>query len=117
MTNPISTVWIVAPIVAVFAIEPAAAAQTGVASWYRPSSGMKTANGEKFNAKEKTCAHRSVDFGAHVKVTDLKTGRSIVCRVNDRGPFERGRIVDLNPASAHALGIEGTARVRIEKIR
>lgn len=117
MTNPISTACVVASIWAALAIDPAAGAETGVASWYQSKSGEKTASGEIVTSRKMTCADRSVDFGAYVKVTDLKTGRFIVCRVNDRGPFARGRIVDLNPASAHALGMEGTARVRIEKLR
>jgi rare lipoprotein A len=117
MTTAISTACVVASIWAALAIDPAAAAQTGVASWYRSKSGAKTASGEIVTSRKMTCAHRSVDFGAYVKVTDLKTGRFIVCRVNDRGPFARGRIVDLNPPSAHALGMEGTAHVRIEKLR
>lgn len=104
---------IVATLCVVTVGTPVCAAELGVASWY--SSGSRTANGERFPSKEMTCAHKTARFGTHLKVTDLKTGRSIVCRCNDRGPFVRGRLVDLNPASAHALGMSGLARVRVEE--
>ena len=90
-----------------------ATAETGIASWYGRESGHRTANGEPFPTAERTCAHRSVHFGTKLRVTDISTGRSIVCRVNDRGPFVAGRVIDLNPASARALGMTGTARVRL----
>ncbi len=94
--------------------------QTGGASWYGPGfHGRKTASGERFSQDAKTCAHRTLPFGTRVRVTDLKTGRSIVCRVNDRGPFTGGRIIDLSRGSAAALGIlnRGVARVRVEVVR
>ncbi|MFC2248720.1 septal ring lytic transglycosylase RlpA family protein [Labrys portucalensis] len=98
---------------AVVATDPAFGGQTGIASWYGRESGRRTANGERFPSPERTCAHRTARFGSHLKVTVLATGRSVVCRVNDRGPFIRGRIVDLNPASARAVGLSGLSRVTI----
>ncbi|MGO4337884.1 septal ring lytic transglycosylase RlpA family protein [Labrys sp. KB_33_2] len=99
---------------AVVSIDPAYGGQTGIASWYGRESGRRTANGESFPTSEKTCAHRTARFGSHLRVTVLATGRSVVCRVNDRGPHIRGRIVDLNPASARAVGLSGLARVKVE---
>jgi rare lipoprotein A len=89
-------------------------AQTGKASWY--SSGYRTANGERFRPDAVTCAHRSYPFGTSLRITDLSTGRSISCRVTDRGPFVRGRIVDLSRGAARLLNIvsRGTAPVHIE---
>ena len=74
-----------------------------------------TASGERCNPNALTAAHRSLPFGTRVKVENLKTGRSIVVRINDRGPFVRGRIIDLTKAAARRLGIIGTgvARVRV----
>jgi len=89
-------------------------AQEGYASYY--ISGRFTASGERYNPMATTCAHRTWPFGKIVSVTHLGTGKTITCRVNDRGPFIRGRIIDLSRAGAIALGIigSGTARVRIE---
>ncbi|MGJ4855489.1 septal ring lytic transglycosylase RlpA family protein [Labrys sp. La1] len=99
---------------ATVAIDPAFGAETGVASWYGRESGRRTANGERFPTSETTCAHRTARFGTRLKVTVLSTSRSVICRVNDRGPFIRGRIVDLNPASAKGLGMSGLVKVRID---
>lgn len=93
-----------------------ALAETGMASYYGPGfHGKRTASGERFNQNANTCAHRRKAFGTYLTVTDTKTGRSIVCRVTDRGPFVRGRIIDLSVASAKALGIyqAGLARVTV----
>lgn len=88
--------------------------QAGVASWYGPGfHGRRTASGEIFNQNAMTAAHRSLPFGTKVKVVDERTGRSVVVRINDRGPFKRGRVIDLSKASAAALGIGGLGRVRI----
>ncbi|MDZ5448971.1 septal ring lytic transglycosylase RlpA family protein [Labrys sp. ZIDIC5] len=99
------------------AIDPAFGGQTGIASWYGRESGRRTANGERFPTSERTCAHRSARFGSHLRVTVLATAHSVVCRVNDRGPFIRGRIVDLSPAAARAIGMSGLAVVRIEHLK
>jgi rare lipoprotein A len=90
--------------------------RTGVASWYgRRFHGRRTANGERYNMHAMTAAHPTLPLSAFVHVTNLDNGRSIVVRINDRGPFARGRIIDLSRAGARALGFEerGTARVRV----
>lgn len=95
-----------------------AAAETGIASWYGPGfCGHRTASGERFNCGAMTAAHKRLAFGSRVRVTDLHSGRSIVVRINDRGPFVRGRIIDLSPAARHALRMGGTARVSIQPLR
>jgi rare lipoprotein A len=86
------------------ALPIAALAQSGVASVY---SGQKTANGEYASAGGMTAAHRTLPFGTKVRVTNQHTGRSVVVRINDRGPFVRGRVIDITPAAAHALGMSG----------
>ena|SRR5215469_6453388 len=88
--------------------------QSGVASVYTARSGPKTANGERVRSGALTAAHRTLPFGTRVRVTNIRNGRSVVVRVNDRGPFVRGRIIDLTPAGAHALGFAGTASVTLE---
>jgi rare lipoprotein A len=87
--------------------------QSGIASVY---SGERTANGEFAHAHHMTAAHRSLPFGTLVKVTNNNTGRSIVVRINDRGPFVRGRVIDLTPAAAYALGFSDLAPVTIDVI-
>jgi rare lipoprotein A len=88
--------------------------QSGIASVYSANSGRKTANGERVTLSTLTAAHRTLPFGTKVRVTNVGNGRSVIVRVNDRGPFTRGRIIDLTPAGAHALGFSGVARVTIE---
>ena len=92
------------------ALPIAALAQNGVASVY---SGQKTANGEYASAGGLTAAHRTLPFGTKVRVTNQHTGRSVVVRINDRGPFVRGRVIDITPAAAHALGMSGLAPVTL----
>jgi rare lipoprotein A len=92
------------------ALPIAALAQSGVASVY---SGQKTANGEYASAGGMTAAHRTLPFGTKVRVTNQHTGRSVVVRINDRGPFVRGRVIDITPAAAHALGMSGLAPVTL----
>lgn len=95
------------------------ARQRGRASWYgRRFHGRRTASGERFNASSHTAAHRSLPFGTRVRVTNLRNGRSVVVRINDRGPYSRGRIIDLSRAAAEAIGMlrTGTAPVRVEVI-
>lgn len=89
-------------------------AAQGLASFY--SHGTKTASGERFNARELTAAHRTLPFGTKLRVTDVKSGRSVTVRVNDRGPFVRGRIVDVSHAAAELLGMlgKGIASVRLD---
>ena len=91
--------------------------ETGRASWYgRFFHGRRTANGERYDMHALTAAHRTLPLGSYVRVTNPSTDRSVVVRINDRGPFARGRIIDLSMAAAHALGMQraGTASVKIE---
>lgn len=91
--------------------------ETGIASWYGPNfHGKKTANGEYFNQNELTAAHRTLQLPSLVRVTNLDNGRSLIVRVNDRGPFSKGRIIDLSKRAAELLDfkIKGTAKVRLE---
>lgn len=93
--------------------------ETGVASWYGPNfHGKRTANGEVFNMNELTAAHRTLPMPSVVRVTNLENGRSIKLRVNDRGPFARGRIIDVTRRAAQLLGFarQGTARVRVQVV-
>lgn len=87
----------------------------GLASWYGNESGNRTANGEKFRAKWVTGAHTTLPLPSYVEVTALDTGRTILVRVNDRGPFVRGRILDLSRGAAEELGVRasGPAQVRV----
>jgi rare lipoprotein A len=91
-----------------------AMAQSGIASVYA-YSGEKTASGEKAHPGGLTAAHRTLPFGTKVKVTNKRNGRSVMVRINDRGPFVRGRIIDLTPAAARALGFNGLAPVEVTK--
>jgi rare lipoprotein A len=84
--------------------------QSGVASVY---SGGGTASGERMNPGALTAAHPSLPFGTKVSVTNQDTGRSVLVRINDRGPFVRGRIIDLSPAAARAIGVDGIAHVSL----
>src|ERR687884_553876 len=87
---------------------------SGRASWYGPGfHGRRTASGESFNANALTAAHRSLPFGTRVRVVNERTGRSVVVRINDRGPFHGGRIIDLAAAPARALGVAGTTYVSL----
>lgn len=89
--------------------------EEGTASWYGPGfHGRKTANGERFDTQELTCAHKSLPFNTILKVTNLENGRYTIVRVNDRGPFIRGRIIDLSNAAKNEIGMGGLAKVRIE---
>lgn len=92
----------------------------GVASWYGPGfAGRRTANGEIFDPTQLTAAHRTLPFGTQVRVTNLANGLSVVVRINDRGPFRAGRIIDLSRAAAerlHMIG-RGLATVRIELVQ
>ena len=87
-----------------------AKAQSGIASVY---SNEKTANGEYAHADRLTAAHRTLPFGTRVLVTNVSTGRSVVVRINDRGPYIAGRIIDLTPAGAKVIGSSGLARVTL----
>ena len=93
--------------------------QTGVASYYGSRHhGKRTASGERFNQHGLTAAHRSLPFGSRVRVTNLANKRSVVVRINDRGPHIRGRLIDLSRAAAEKIGMirSGTARVRVQEL-
>src|SRR6478752_3958884 len=98
---------------ALLPLDVAKADQVGHASWYALHS--RTASGEQMNPSELTAAHRSLPFGTRVLVENLTNGRSVVVRINDRGPFIGGRIIDLSKAAAESIGMlnAGTAQVRV----
>jgi rare lipoprotein A len=94
--------------------------ETGIASWYGPGfHGRTTANGETYDMDAMTAAHKELPFNTWVRVESLDNGRAIEVRINDRGPFVRGRIIDLSRAAARQIGMigTGTARVRVVVIR
>ena len=91
--------------------------EIGEASWYGPGfDGRKTACGERFNTYEFTAAHKTLPFGTLLKVTNLENNLYVVVRVNDRGPYVGGRIIDLSRAAKESIGMGGTAMVRIQQI-
>lgn len=92
--------------------------QCGKASWYA-GPGTRTANGERLNHGARTAAHKSLPFGSKVRVTNKRNGRSIIVRINDRGPFIRGRIIDLTKGGASRLGFinSGVTSVCIKRIK
>jgi rare lipoprotein A len=95
------------------------AIETGVASWYGvPYHGRRAASGEIYDMEQLTAAHRSLPFETWVEVTNLSNGRSVGVRINDRGPFVRGRVIDLSQAAARDIGMlgPGTARVQLRVI-
>jgi rare lipoprotein A len=91
----------------------ASAKLSGIASVYDRSSGKQTASGEQLDEGALTAAHRSLPFGTLVKVKNNKNGREATVRINDRGPFVGGRVLDLTPAGARALGFSGTTDVSL----
>ena len=91
--------------------------QLGRASWYgAPFQGQPTASGELFDMNSMTCAHRSLPLGATVLVTNLRNHRSVLVRVNDRGPVPENRVIDLSYAAARILGFRGVASVRLDLV-
>lgn len=110
-------VWRPAPPTPAPAHRPAA--QTGKASWYGGKfHGRRTASGKQFDQNRLTAASRTLPLGSRARVTNLENGRSVEVEITDRGPFARGRIIDVSRAAAHALGMvrDGTVRVRIEPL-
>ena len=91
-------------------------ASHGVASYY--TEGTKTASGEKFNTLEMTAAHPTLPFGTKLRVTNVDSGRSVMVRVNDRGPYVQGRVVDVSYSAADALGMvgKGVAKVKLDVV-
>jgi rare lipoprotein A len=93
-------------------------AEVGMASWYGGNfQGRRTANGERFDTKLLTAAHKTLPFGTKVRVRSLLNGKEVVVRINDRGPFIKGRIIDLSQAAAHAIGLMGVKKVEIQTLR
>lgn len=93
--------------------------ETGIASWYGPGfHGRTTANGEKYNMYGMTAAHKKLKFGTKVRVTNLLTGKQIIVRINDRGPFVGGRVIDLSKTGMQELaGNSGLCKVKLEIIK
>jgi rare lipoprotein A (peptidoglycan hydrolase) len=92
-------------------VETCQASQYGTGDGY---GGKRTASGEIMRPQALTAAHKRLPFGTHVTVTNLRNGRSVMVRINDRGPYVTGRCIDLSRGAANALGMGGTARVRVE---
>lgn len=93
--------------------------QVGIASRYSDSlRGRKTASGERYNPLKLTAAHRKLPLGSVVKVTNLENKKEVIVRINDRGPYVKGRIIDLSRAAARRLGMikKGIVKVRVERI-
>jgi rare lipoprotein A len=110
-----TTLLALALVAGVIGIPMTASAQSGIASVYGYPGG-RTASGERMSTSALTAAHRSLPFGTMVRVTNERNGRSVVVRINDRGPFVRGRVIDLTPAAAHALGFSGLANVGLDVV-
>src|SRR5262245_15985902 len=88
------------------------------ASYYgKELAGRRTASGERFNPSAMTAAHRTLPFGTRVRVTNTHNGRSVIVRINDRGPFVKGRSIDLSSGAARAIGMGTAANIRIEVVR
>lgn len=94
---------------------PIVQGETGLASWYgHPYHGRRTASGEVYDMHQMTAAHRTLPFGSRVRVHNLENGETTVVLINDRGPFVKGRIIDLSYRAAQVIRMPGTARVRLE---
>ncbi len=92
-------------------------ASAETASWYGPDfHGRTTASGERFDERALTAAYRVLPFGTRLRVTCAATGRSVVVRINDRGPYVAGRAIDLSRAAARAIGLPGVGRVRLARL-
>ena len=92
--------------------------QSGIASFYGYGAGSQTASGQRFNPNAMTAAHRTLPFGTKVRVTNKRNGKTVVVTINDRGPFIRGRVIDLSTAAAGVIGMKssGLAPVTVERI-
>lgn len=101
-------------VVSLINIPVIASAQSGIASVYSYTG--ETASGERSSSSALTAAHRTLPFGTLVRVTNTGTGKSVVVRINDRGPFVKGRIIDVTPPAAHALGFSGLAHVTVDVV-
>ncbi len=108
--RPLAATLIATTVMMVLAL-PASAGQCGSASWYALTS--RTASGERMNPASLTAAHRSLPFGTKVKVTNQRNGKTVVVRINDRGPFIRGRVIDVSKAAARELGFISSGHTKI----
>jgi rare lipoprotein A len=97
------------------ALREALSAENGIASIYSGGGDNRTASGQRLNRDAMTAAHRTLPFGSKVRVTNKRNGRSVVVTINDRGPFIRGRVIDLTPAAARELGFSGIVQVAVER--
>jgi rare lipoprotein A len=88
--------------------------EIGTASWYGAESGNRTATGARFRPNHLTAAHKTLPLPCKVRVTNLRNGRSVVVVVNDRGPFKKGRLIDLSREAARRIGVRGLAKVKVE---
>ena len=107
------------PVARATEVRPPVPSEVGVASFYGPGfHGHETASGEPFDQEALTAAHRTLAFGTRVRVTNLGNGASVIVTVNDRGPYVRGRLIDLSRGAARLLGFEdeGTTRVRVRRV-
>jgi len=112
--NSLTKIVVLSSLVAsTIAMPTIASAQSGIASVY---SEGPTATGERVVASGMTAAHRTLPFGTMVRVTNTSNGSSVVVRINDRGPFVKGRIIDLTPGAAHAIGIAGLGSVTVDVV-
>ena len=101
---------------AIAAVIGSARAESGIASHYSTREGTKTASGRALHDGALTAAHKKLPFGSRVRVTNHANGRSVVVTITDRGPYVRGRVIDLTTAGARALGFSGIAHVSVERI-
>ena len=96
---------------------PSSARQfSGVASYYDKNYSGRTASGATYDSTKLTAAHRTLPFGTRVRVVNQRTGQSVIVRINDRGPYARGRVIDLSKASAAFLGISGVGTVALSRL-
>jgi rare lipoprotein A len=96
---------------------PAGAAATALIASICTQKGSITSSGEAFSAAKLTAAHRTLPFGTMVRVTNISNGRTVIVRINDRGPFTKSRIIDLSPAAAKELRFSGLAPVTLEVVK
>lgn len=98
-------------------LKPGVAPQRGVASWYGPGfHGRTTASGERYDMHQLTAAHKTLPFGTRVLVRNARSGQEVVVRINDRGPYVAGRVIDLSKAAAQVLGIDGVGAVELHTL-
>lgn len=117
MLNPRGLIVLVLSAIVLLAVAARARAETCIASHYGVGDGYggrRTASGERMNPQAMTAAHRRLPFGTHVRVTNLRNGKTVAVRVTDRGPWIKGRCIDLSYGAARAVGISGIGRVSIE---